>query len=72
MNASNAALAQDFRDCIDAMNRRKVSFVLVGGYAVGMHGVVRATGDVDFLYEQTPGNVDALCKALRDFGAPDR
>jgi hypothetical protein len=53
------------------MIARKVNFVLVGAYAVGWHGVVRATGDIDFLYEQTKRNVAALCLALHDFGAPE-
>ena len=34
------------------------------------HGVVRATGDIDFLYEPTSQNVERLCAALREFGAP--
>ena len=66
------SLADDFRDFVEAMNRNAVRFVLVGGYAVGFHGVVRATGDIDFLYEQTGANIDRLCTALREFGAPDR
>jgi hypothetical protein len=65
-------LADDFRDFIVCLNARRVNAVLVGGYAMGWHGVVRATGDIDFLYEQTSGNVDRLCSALQDFGAPDR
>ena len=44
------SLADDFRDFVEAMNRNAVCVVLVGGYAVGFHGVVRATGDIDFLY----------------------
>lgn len=63
-------LADDFRDCIDCLNANAVVYVLVGGYAMGWHGVVRATGDIDFLYEQTPANVDRLSDALHDFGAP--
>lgn len=50
MNNSNTILAPDFRDCIKSFNAHKVHFVIVGGYAVGWHGVVRATGDIDFLY----------------------
>jgi hypothetical protein len=69
---SNASLADDFRDCIECLNSHQVVFVLVGGYAVGWHGVVRATGDIDFLYEQKAKNVARLCAALREFGAPDR
>ena len=65
-----SALAGDFRDCIAVLNAHGVVFILVGGFAVGWHGVVRATGDIDFLYEQTPKNVKRLCKALEEFGAP--
>ena len=72
MLQSNASLADDFRDCIEYLNARRVVFVLVGGYAVGWHGVVRATGDIDFLYEQKVENVARLCAGLRDFGAPER
>ena len=71
MSPRNSELSDDFRDCIDALNEHEVSFVLVGGYAVGYHGVVRATGDIEFLYEQTPENVERLCTALQDFGAPE-
>ena len=71
MLQSNASLADDFRDCIECLNARRVVFVLVGGYAVGWHGVVRATGAIDFLYEQKADNVARLCAAVRDFGAPE-
>lgn len=70
MRRSNAVLAADFRECIECFNAHQVHFVLVGGYALGWHGVVRATGDIDFLYESTGENVERLCDALRDFGAP--
>jgi hypothetical protein len=63
-------LPDDFRDCIIAMHLHDVEFVLVGAHALGVHGIVRATGDIDLLYRQTPSNVASLCAALRDFGAP--
>jgi glutamine cyclotransferase len=44
--------------------------VLVGGYALGVHGIVRATGDIDFLYRATNANVRRLCNAMIDFGTP--
>ncbi len=66
----NDALSPDFRDFIDSLNSAQVDFVLVGGYAVGAYGVVRATSDIDFLYRRTASNVERLCQALRDFGAP--
>ncbi|MEQ1693092.1 MAG: hypothetical protein ABMA00_17515 [Gemmatimonas sp.] len=44
--------------------------MILGGYAVGAHGYVRATGDIDFLYRLTSPNVTRLCAALGQFGAP--
>lgn len=63
-------LAQDFLDFIGTLNRHDVEFVLVGGYALGVHGVIRATGDIDFLYRRSTENVARLCRALEEFGAP--
>ena len=60
----------DFLDCIRALNAHHVEYLLVGGYAVGMYGHVRATADIDFFYNRTPENVGRLMAALHDFGAP--
>jgi len=62
--------APDFIDFVACLNARKVDVVLVGGYAVALHGFVRATGDIDFLYRRTQRNVTRLRQALMDFGAP--
>lgn len=67
---SSGSLAPDFLDFIVCLNERAVDAVLVGGYALGAHGVVRATADIDFLYRRTAKNVRRLCAALEDFGAP--
>ncbi len=69
-NRRALGLASEYRDCITALNMRGVTYVLVGAYAVGWHGAIRATGDIDFLYLQSASNVARLCAALRDFGAP--
>lgn len=37
-----------------------VQFVLIGGFAVGMHGVVRATRDVDIVPDPAPDNLGRL------------
>ena len=63
-------VSPDFLDFITCLNERGVDFVLIGGYALGVHGVVRATGDMDFLYRRTKAMVRRLCAALEDFGAP--
>jgi len=66
----NDVLSPDFFDFIICLNERGVDVVLIGGYALGIHGVVRATADIDFLYRRTRANVRRLCRAMEDFGAP--
>jgi predicted nucleotidyltransferase len=61
----------DFRDFIHELNTHKVEYLLVGGYAVGMYGHVRATIDIDFFYRPSPENVTRLLHALVAFGAPE-
>jgi predicted nucleotidyltransferase len=68
--AEGDPLSPHFVDFIACLNERAVEYLLVGGYALGAHGVVRATRDIDFFYRPTVRNVDALCAALVDFGAP--
>jgi len=60
----------DFRDFIRELNAQQVEYLLVGGFAVGMYGHVRATADIDFLYRRTAENIGRLMKALEQFGAP--
>lgn len=63
-------LSPDFHDFIVLLNEHKVECVLVGGYALGVHGVIRATGDIDFMYRRTTKNVKRLIGAMIAFGAP--
>lgn len=64
------ALSPDFIDFIECLDLHHVDYLLVGGYALAVHGVVRATGDIDFFYRKSKANVESLCIALEDFGAP--
>lgn len=67
---SAPALPEDFTDFVHALNANGVEYLLVGGYAVGVHGYVRATVDIDFFFRRTPENVTRLLTALQEFGAP--
>lgn len=42
-----------------------LEYVLIGASAMGFHGLVRATEDVDLFIRATPENVDRLRTALR-------
>jgi hypothetical protein len=41
-------LTKDFKEFIKLLNEKKVEYLLVGGYAVVLHGYPRYTGDIDF------------------------
>jgi hypothetical protein len=69
-DASHAAFPADFLDFIRALNAHAVEYMLVGGYAVGLYGYVRATTDIDFFYRSTSDNIERLMGAMRTFGAP--
>ena len=60
----------DFRDFIAALNNNQVEYLLVGGYAVIIHGYRRTTGDLDIWINPTPQNYNQLVKACHEFGLP--
>ena len=60
----------DFRDFIQALNDNKVEYILVGGYAVILHGYRRVTGDMDIWVNRTKENYMTLTKAFSQFGLP--
>lgn len=60
----------DFRDLLSALLTHKVRFLVVGAHALAVHGVPRATGDLDVWVELKEPNADRLWQALADFGAP--
>jgi hypothetical protein len=63
-------LPPDFLDLLTALNAADARYMLVGGHAVGFHGVPRATKDIDVWIEATPENASRVMAALRAFGAP--
>ena len=60
----------DFKDFIQALNKCKVEYMLVGGYAVVYHGYVRTTGDIDIWVDRTAQNYHQLVLAFAVFGMP--
>ncbi|HZM94848.1 MAG TPA: hypothetical protein VFB92_15565 [Vicinamibacterales bacterium] len=60
----------DFVDLLRAFIAADVRFLIVGAYALALHGRPRATGDLDVWIEPTPQNAARVMKALAAFGAP--
>lgn len=61
---------QDFRDFLKILNDLSVEYVLVGGYAVILHGYRRTTGDLDIWVNSTRENYFKLRNAFLEFGLP--
>ncbi|OVE73447.1 hypothetical protein BVX93_01690 [bacterium B13(2017)] len=57
----------DFIEFIELLNKEKVKYVIVGGYAISYHIHPRATGDIDFYYDLDKDNCIALMKVLESF-----
>jgi len=60
----------DFVDLLRACIAAEVRFLVVGAYALALHGRPRATGDLDVWVDPTPENAPRVMAALRAFGAP--
>ncbi len=45
-------------------------FLVVGAHALSVHGVPRATKDLDVWVDSSPDNAERVMAALRGFGAP--
>lgn len=61
---------EDFLDLLSALSAADARFLVVGAYAVGVHGHPRATKDLDVWIEASPENAPKVMRALREFGAP--
>lgn len=58
-------VVERFLALLAALEKHQVDYILVGGVAVNVHGIVRATEDVDLLVRPEPENVERLRRALR-------
>ncbi|HET7622210.1 MAG TPA: hypothetical protein VFK39_09940 [Gemmatimonadaceae bacterium] len=60
----------DFIDFLGALLTADARFLVVGAHALAIHGVPRATGDIDVWIERSPDNAARVWRALEEFGAP--
>ncbi|MCX6352311.1 MAG: hypothetical protein NTX03_10670 [Bacteroidetes bacterium] len=61
-------ITQDFKEFIELLNNNKVEYLVVGGYAVTLHGYPRYTGDIDFWIKNSPENAAKVVASLYQFG----
>jgi hypothetical protein len=61
---------EDFLDILKCLIEAGARFVVVGAHALAVHGVPRATGDLDIWIDREPTNTGRVWAALVRFGPP--
>jgi hypothetical protein len=61
-------LAKDFKEFVQLLNENKVEYLLVGGYAVALHGYPRFTGDLEIWVNPANSNAIKVLNAVQQFG----
>ena len=61
---------EDFRDILAEFLSARARFLVVGAHAVAVHGIPRATGDLDLWIDPDGDNAARVWTALVRFGAP--
>jgi hypothetical protein len=59
----------DVPGLLEALEEAEVSFVVIGGFAVGAHGYPRATKDLDIVPDPEPENLARLASVLSALNA---
>lgn len=59
---------QDFIDFVQLLNDHKVRYMIVGAYALSLHGRPRHTGDLDIWIKPDVQNAKKMIDVIRDFG----
>lgn len=67
---SGTELPADFADLFQCLNEAGADYMLVGGYAVMIHGHLRMTQDLDIWVRATDENATRVLAALDAFGMP--
>lgn len=60
----------DFKELLRLLEKHKVEYMIIGGYAVAFFGYPRFTKDIDIFFEISRDNICNLMQALIEFGFP--
>ena len=59
---------KDFEDFIGLCNKYQLEYLVIGGFAVSIHGYPRTTKDLDICINNTEENAKKVLAILKDFG----
>ncbi|MDP1727328.1 MAG: hypothetical protein Q8M15_11135 [Bacteroidota bacterium] len=60
--------SKDFKEFVALLIKNKAEYLIVGGYAVGIHGHPRYTGDLDIWLNPTNENSIRILSTVNEFG----
>ncbi len=60
--------SQDFKEFVALLIEKKAEYLIVGGYAVGVHGHPRYTGDLDIWLNPSSENAKIILDCVNEFG----
>lgn len=61
-------LSKDILEFIQLLNQNEVEYLVVGGWAVGLHGKPRYTRDIDILINREKLNAEKMMRVIEAFG----
>ena len=61
-------LETDFIDFVNLCNKYEVEYLVIGGYAVSIHGYPRSTKDLDICIKISEQNALKMVQVINDFG----
>lgn len=61
-------LSKDFKEFVALLNAHGAKYLVVGGYAMAVHGRPRQTGDLDIWLKRDHDNALRVTAALQEFG----
>ena len=62
-----ANASKDFEELLEALNKWSVEYLIVGGYALAIHGFARFTKDLDIFFNTETRNAKNLYSAVKEF-----
>lgn len=61
-------IQQDFKELLQLLEKHKIDYMIVGGYAVAFYGYPRFTKDIDIFFNPSNENIVSIIDALVEFG----
>jgi len=61
-------ISKDFEEFFELLNRHRVRYLIVGGYAFAIHAKPRFTNDIDIFIDAEQSNAQNVLEVLKGFG----